>query len=371
MKNQMGLASHSDNSFDFLRVLAAMAVLYSHSYALYGRAEPLPVAGHSFGSLAVALFFAISGFLVCQSWVRDRSVRRFVIRRALRIFPGLLVCAAVTALVIGPAFTTLSAAEYFRSGTAWNYIWHAGLALDSPLLQGVFEHNPRSAMPNGSLWTLRYEILMYLLLAALGRVLPQARLKLACILCFMVFGGIWLTLMLGDLTPQKLPFLWRLGTDLYAERIAYLGAFFFSGACMYLYFEKIRLTGFAAVLMVAVTCIADNDVLAMLLLWLVAPYAALVFAFKAPAPFRKTNGFDYSYGIYIYAYPVQQALSLLGIKNGLAWSTVLMLSALVTVILAGLSWHLVEKPALSLKKALTPVLAVRSPSAADPQSRAA
>lgn len=113
---------HQNNAFDFLRIFAASAVLYSHSYALYGLPEPYPLPGQTYGSLAVALFFSISGFLVCQSWMNDPSFSRFFIRRALRIFPGLLVVVILTALVIGPLFTTLTLQEYFASGTAWNYI---------------------------------------------------------------------------------------------------------------------------------------------------------------------------------------------------------------------------------------------------------
>ena len=80
------------------------------------------MAGQSYGSLAVALFFAISGYLVCQSWVRDPSPMRFVVRRALRILPGLGVVVMLTAFVLGPAFSSLSAQEYFADKRTWSYL---------------------------------------------------------------------------------------------------------------------------------------------------------------------------------------------------------------------------------------------------------
>lgn len=343
--------SHQNNAFDILRIIAASAVLYSHSYALYGLAEPLPVAGQTYGSLAVALFFAISGFLVCQSWMRDPSLARFFVRRGLRIFPGLLVVVFVTALMIGPMFTTLTLEEYFSSGTAWHYIWQASLTLGSPSLEGVFESNPYPGGPNGSLWTLRYEILMYVILAVLGQITPRVILKYVCPLAVLCFGTVWLVATIGNLTPINMPFVWRLNTDFYGERIAYLGAFFFSGATMYLYFPKIPLSGGLAWSMGLALLLIGNSVLAMVLLWVALPYIALVFAYRAPAIFRKTNGLDYSYGIYIYAFPVQQSVSLIGYQQDLPWFSVLFISSAITLLLAGLSWHFIEKPALSLKDA--------------------
>jgi len=224
--------------------------------------------------------------------------------------------------------------------------------LGSPPLEGVFEANPFPGAPNGSLWTLRYEILMYAILAISGRFIPQSMLKHLCPLAVVVFGTIWIVVTVGHLTPVKIPFVWRLQTEFYGERIAYLGAFFFAGATMHVHFERIPLSGwFACALGIALLTVS-NDLLAMTLLWVALPYMAIVFAYKAPAPFRKTNGLDYSYGIYIYAFPVQQSVSLIGAQQELPWISVLLISAAITLLLAGLSWHFIEKPALSLKNLL-------------------
>ena len=111
-------AHGSGNAFDFIRVVAALAVLYSHSFPLFGLPEPSH-AGQTLGSLAVAIFFAVSGFLVCQSWLRDPDVYRFTLRRALRIMPGLIVAVAFTAFVAGALDTRLPLSEYFTARGTW------------------------------------------------------------------------------------------------------------------------------------------------------------------------------------------------------------------------------------------------------------
>lgn len=341
-----------DNAFNFLRILAASAVLYSHSYALFGLEEPIPVSGQTYGSLAVALFFSISGYLVCQSWIRDPALTRFFLRRGLRIFPGLLVVVLLTALLLGPVFTTTPLTEYFLSDSPWNYIWQGALTLGSPSLLGVFDSNSYPRAPNGSLWTLRYEILMYFLLALFGRIFACSALKWICPTAVFFLGAVWVIANTSELTPVKIPFLWRLHTEFYLERIAYLGAFFFAGATMYVYRHEIKLSGLLAGVMIIPLLIINNSLVSMIALWIAIPYMALVFAYKAPAIFRSFNGADYSYGVYIYAYPIQQAVSLICSQSGCSWIVALIISGLITLLFASLSWHFIEKPALALKSSI-------------------
>lgn len=108
---------------------------------------------------------------------------------------------------------------------------------------------------------------------------------------------------------------------------------------------------FASALGVA-TLVVPDSIVAMLLLWVALPYMAIVFAFKAPVLFRKINGADYSYGIYIYAFPIQQSVGLIGHQKGWSWLAELFIASGITLMLAGASWHCIEKPALSLKDLL-------------------
>jgi peptidoglycan/LPS O-acetylase OafA/YrhL len=343
-------AAGHKNAFDALRIIAALAVLYSHSYIIYGFPEPIPIAGQTFGNLAVALFFSLSGYLVCQSWTRDPDFIRFALRRALRVLPGLLVVVLVTALLLGPLLSSLSAREYFSASGTWHYLTNALLGGGPDSLPGVFKENRYPAAVNGSLWTLGYEFGMYVMLALVGKLFRHTAFAPACGAFFLLFAIVWIALSVSGHADMRLPFIWRLGVDIRIDRVCYLGAFFFAGACAWLYRDRIRLVPWLATLALGGLVIVQSPLLVMPLLWIVTPYVVVVFAFKAPAVFRRLNGFDYSYGIYIYAFPIQQGFSQLGAARGWPWLAVLALSFLVTMLAAALSWYFVEKPALSFKK---------------------
>lgn len=141
------LASRRNNNFNLIRMLAATAVLMSHSYPLalgHDAVEPLSDwIGLSLGELAVITFFCVSGFFISLSRDRAGSTVDFSTARFLRIYPGLTLVLLLSAFLIGPLFTTLSASEYFRSGETYGYLTH-NLTLFSMKFQlpGVFENTP-------------------------------------------------------------------------------------------------------------------------------------------------------------------------------------------------------------------------------------
>jgi len=109
------LKEHTLNNLTALRWLAASLVLYGHSFVFLGLPEPLFLQWVPLGPLGVYIFFAISGYLVSQSWDRDPHLFRFLQRRALRIFPGLAVCTILCVMVLGPLLTTLDLKTYFSN----------------------------------------------------------------------------------------------------------------------------------------------------------------------------------------------------------------------------------------------------------------
>lgn len=160
-------------AFDGLRLLAAFGVLYSHSFVLtrMDYKEVLIRFTHGATPLAeisVYVFFAISGYLITQSWLRDPSIKRFMIRRLLRILPALVFVIAVSALIIGPLLTTLSLQEYFSNRAAWNYLSKIFIYPTQYGLPGIFENNPFPIVVNGSLWSLRLEFALYIIVMILG-----------------------------------------------------------------------------------------------------------------------------------------------------------------------------------------------------------
>lgn len=328
-----------------------MAVLYSHSYPLYGLPEPQVASlEETWGSLAVAVFFVVSGFLVCQSWDRDPNAVRFAVRRGLRIIPGLVVAVFFTTFVAGAISTRLPIAEYVTADETWAFFLNnASLIAGIHAPPGAFEDAPHYGA-NGSLWTLRYEALMYLALLLMGLT---GQLRRCCVAAFALCSIGWMAMELQGMDgyPLPLPLLWKIHLQFDGYRVARLGALFFGASCLFLYKERLPLSKTVAALLLGVLLLVPAQWSAPALL-LALPYATLALARKAPAALCNLRGWDPSYGIYIYAFPVQQLVSECCRTHDLGWGFALCISIAVTLVLAIASWVSIEKPALALKHLL-------------------
>lgn len=326
---------HRENNFDFLRLLAALLVLVSHQFALSGRHEPLTPIG-SWGGTGVLIFFAISGFLIAGSWSHDPHLGRFLVRRSLRIWPGLAVALVLIALVLGPLVSSLDAHAYYRSPVTWNYFNQLGLWKFESMLPGVFASNPVPQSANGSLWTIPIEVRCYLVLAFLG-MLGLMRKSWLLPIAFVGFA-IWFF------------FLFRLGYEWPIRTQLQMGVVFFCAASMYQLrglWEGRRLITWACVL-AAVGALwfgGWQEVAATLGVPLVVVLAGTG---STPVLRRAGRYGDISYGLYIYAFPVQQTWVWLGGAD-LPMAVGVMGCTLITGVLAWLSWVWVERPALRLK----------------------
>jgi peptidoglycan/LPS O-acetylase OafA/YrhL len=342
---------HAENAFDAVRVLAAWAVLYSHSFAVVGVPEPTPLAGQTYGRLAVGVFFALSGYLVCGSWLADPSPWRFAARRALRIVPGLVVNGLVTALLIAGMVTSLPAADYYRSGSVWSYVLKLPTLLSSAYLPGVFESNPLPHTTNASLWTLRYEVLMYACLAAIGWLTPARLLKATCLVGFALFVVGASTLAYTAAWPHGIV-VESPDNRMRAEAMCMLGAYFFGGCVLWLWRTRLQLPiWLVPALLIPAAWVLDPRLVAVYLCFVI-PVVAIAAGLNAPQLLRGLNGHDYSYGIYIYAFPVQQALLATWPAGQRHWFATLFIATAATVVIAAFSWHCVEGPALRLKPRL-------------------
>src|ERR1700692_3634601 len=230
-----------DNNFNLLRMVAALCVLVSHSYALAigdGELQPFKAGlGMSLGEMAVDVFFIISGFLICGSLFARQDLIRFVTARCLRVYPALVVVVLISALVLGPLMTTLEPSGYFANKLTWTYIEKNGMAatgMQSPL-PGVFLNNPFGAAVNGSLWTLHYEIMMYcliLLFWMLVRRLPLSLKSTGAILIVLIATGFIARWVLPQHIHSQYP-----GFDNFSK----LFAVFFIGAAVWFYRQVIAL----------------------------------------------------------------------------------------------------------------------------------
>lgn len=327
-----------DNNFNALRFWAATAVLFSHSFPLgAGLQDPLQALTNdstsSIGSVAVIVFFVISGYLIASSYDRSNDPLTFIWCRILRIFPGLIVALLVIALIIGPIFTTLPLADYFSDPATYRFtISNLPVFLyPSDSLPSLFMTNPFPGKVSGSLWTLGFEFRCYLLVLLLG-VTRLLNLPVA-----MVLFGVATAIVAFVSRSHFL--LW------YA---AYFSGAFMAGAIYFL----CRLKPAAVWVWISVAgigmCMAFRVPLNLALM---SAGAYLTLSLATAKHFRVPHlarfG-DLSYGIYVYAFTVQQSIAhLMG-----SWSTWYFNAAIalpVVLLLAAASWNLVERRALLYK----------------------
>jgi peptidoglycan/LPS O-acetylase OafA/YrhL len=310
------------DNFDLLRLLASLMVLWSHQHALLAMPEAsMPVFNSNLGLI---IFFAISGYLNTGSLLRNPSWWRFLVRRAFRIFPGLLG-AAVFCVALGAVLTTSDALPF------WSVVPRFVLKNTTILfgidykLPGLFEANPYPGAVNGSLWTLPIEVKFYIYFAILA-VAVRYRPPL--------FLGAMLAILFAVLSWFQLA-----SDDGYAAHPQQFAVVFVTG-CVLALLERARgmLVAAAALILVAsVTWIAGG---AAALLPGTALAVILLGKLGSPAWLRPP--LDISYGVYLYAFPVQQ------VAAGIGWAfwPSLAISTCVTVALAIASAVWIEKPAL-------------------------
>ncbi|HEX2297645.1 MAG TPA: acyltransferase [Pseudonocardiaceae bacterium] len=344
------MRAHPSTGFGWLRMIGSLIVVVDHSAPLTdaSRLTIFPTSWNlSPGYIALMGFFAMSGYQISDSWRQDPSWWRFSVKRVLRLWPPLLVVVIVTAVLIGPLVSTRAPGEYFAAKETWGYIINnAGLYTLQHRLPGVFDGNPWPWSANGSLWTLPMELTGYLLVLGFGvfALFRRARwLTIVLILVLVVLdrrfdasigspgdGGSFLQVPIGSMTSFIVAF--SIGMALHAYR------------------DMIPWSPRVAWLLVGIHAVAYAVDLEALTLPFMAGYGAIVLAHHWPA---RLEGYDNwifgSYGLYIWAFPLQQLLIMAGADQ--QWS--LTLTALPLTYLFGcLSWRFIEVPTQSLRRYL-------------------
>lgn len=341
------IMSPSDNSFGVLRFALASAVLISHSY-LYAvghpEAEPFfKYTCHSMGEHAVQGFFILSGLLVAQSFDRSSNLLDFALARLLRIFPALIVCVLFSALVVGPLVTTLPMTEYFSSAGLPVYILKTIALISASIpLPGVFESLPLSGMVNTSLWTLKYEVMCYIGLGLAGLAgLFVPRWRNLSILLVAVF--LMLVFIEEPVSDGKVYSM--------IENVRYFSVFFATGVFAYLLRDKLVLSIWILLPLFVAFYFARGTIVFEVVTALFLGYGALWASSYSFGPMRRfCNRFDLSFGIYIFAGPLQQMF--LDFHPSMSPVTLAITTFIVAAPMALLSWVLIEHPALKARKPL-------------------
>lgn len=344
---------HQSNNFHFLRFLAASLVVVGHYFPLTGQSDAIEqwsLGLFPSGHIAVCVFFVISGYCVTQSKLHTSSTFSYLMKRVLRIFPGLLVALCFTAFVVGPIITTYPLREYFSTTQTYHFLDFIKLyPPNQATLPGVFSNNPHT-QANGSLWTLAYEFTMYLFLVVACFIFAK-RWGLF-VLLFLAFFSVFCFFYPHFLGNRTLPFL-----HLNLFHIIDFGIYFVLGMLAYIYRNSLKYNWrgvlFAFGAWMGMYFIADAGYLPLAAITWVryfsVTYLVLYFAFQKGVFNHFGKMGDYSYGIYIYAFPIQQSIVAILGKEIPMYQHVLLAFALILP-LSWFSWQYVEKPAIKLKK---------------------
>jgi peptidoglycan/LPS O-acetylase OafA/YrhL len=332
------------NAFNALRLFLAAMVVVQHAALTggYQLAEPLYVL---FGELAVDGFFVISGFLLARSWLRRPLWGRYLWHRFVRIFPAFWVCLLVTAFVIAPLAAAVQGLSWSAFWSEPNgplgYVWRNSLLwIQQTAISSTPAGVPLPYEWNASLWTLYWEFLCYLVLLVLGvwgvlRRTPYVVIWLA--------GLLWLVFVVQAFHDD---FDTWVNTSFTALVLPRLGLMFLLGAAFFLFARYVPVSGVIAAAAGAFVIAALAGPYDFRLIGAL-PLAYLVLWFGVRAPIRWGLRHDLSYGLYIYAFPMQQILVIAGVSFG--WIASAVLAVLMTLPLAAFSWFVVERPMLRRK----------------------
>ncbi|MES2043578.1 MAG: acyltransferase [Pseudomonadota bacterium] len=330
--------------FDYLRLTLAVGVIAMHSaivcYSFPGEIALWHSPLRPLIRAILPMFFALSGFLVAGSLERSRTLPLFLGLRVIRIYPALAVEALLSAFILGPIFTSLSLYDYVQDPLFARYFWNL-LGDPQYVLPGAFPHNPLPTYMNRQLWTVPFELLCYITLGGLSifglkrwpRLLPAAAVTLA--LAYGTFK--WLRsgqalIVVGPMPGLLLVVAFLAGVSLYwfRDRLPYSRAWF---------------VGMAAASVLLLSIVPFGDVVAPF----TAAYVTIWLGLTNPRRIWLVRGADYSYGIFLYGFPMQQAVAALGMWGQSPLGNFLG-SVAAAAAFAGLSWTFIEKPALRLRK---------------------
>lgn len=343
-----------NNTFDYIRIILAIFVIIAHSYPIFfgvGESDFITkiLRTESLGGIAVIGFFILSGFMITQSILNSKSIKEFFLKRVIRLFPGLIVMLLLTVFVLGPIVYNGNIENYFRNTGTWKYlIQNINLFGNTAYsIEGIFMNNPYPAAINGSLWSLKHEFILYIILMILSlcSILKDRK--------FMLFiTGISIVIYVLNIPFSPIfNSLTHIGIIMEITQFVKLMMYFFIGATIYLYKDKIKMNikYFIFCLLILLTGISLNVTKYALILTM--PYILMyIGTIKLKKNYLKKIG-DFSYGLYIYAFPIQQ-LIVYYFKNNITIWTYMFLSIIITSLFAIISTYLIDNNMKKIKKQL-------------------
>jgi len=312
------------NSFTFLRLALAIGVIFSHTFPLYGSSE-YSFFGLNLGTLCVHMFFALSGYLVTKSWVKVPQTLPFLVNRVFRLAPGLLL-----AILLSNSLSNVST---------------------------HYSHNPVPFIANGPIWTLPWEIACYLGLLFFGIIRTWTTQSIPIIYSLFIVLFVFNQGDIPSISTQVVGvmLLMFVGGGLVASleqviRWRWIGPL--SAICLLLTVPPLKptfLVAFRKIPLVYGPQISDERLITTVYI-LALPFFLIWIG--AHIKFKLILKPDFSYGIYIYGWAVQQFVWA-HFHRHLNHTTYFLSSLLITTIISSISWYLIESPILERKQSFT------------------
>ncbi|WP_413708772.1 acyltransferase family protein [Rhizobium sp. Rhizsp82] len=330
------------SGFDYMRIFLAVSVVFWHSYCV---SYPVSAAADAwagpFGYVLAPIlpaFFALSGFLVFGSLERSQKLHKFLALRVIRIYPALIVEVLLSALVLGPIVTQFPLSDYFTDREFYVYFLNT-IGWIHYLLPGVFLDNPMPKTVNVSMWTVPFELECYIILAAFT-VLGYLKVRSIAVLLFIAAcAAVAIDLTFRGVDPTPLGHI--------HGRVLILC--FLAGTLVYKFREVIPYNVWLAVMCGAFTVFASRNEVLIYAMPIPMAYVVAFLGLMNPRRSVFVDSGDYSYGVYLYAAPIQQAVVwFLGDRN--TWLLNAAVTLPIVTVFAIFSWHAVEKPFIKVKR---------------------
>lgn len=328
------LLKKENNNIDLFRLIAASMVIYGHAFALSREAGKSDIIGRLMlhqdysGSIAVKIFFFLSGLVVTNSLINNGDLVRFVVSRVFRIWPALILSSVITALFLGPILTSLPVVDYFHHNDVYSFIINVTSMKIQYTLPGVFVDNPYPNAVNGSLWTIPYEVFAYVLLFAFYAVGILSSKKLS--------AAIFLVMLVEPFLKFKILFPWLPNN----HEIDLLAPCFAFGAIMALNKEIIDIRFTPCIGFVVLYYFLRDTVYSSYFAY-ASIFLFILYASSRSFILKLKPKVDISYGVYLWGFPVQQVIAHHFNAQGVLFNQVT--SLLISLVLGYLSWHICEK----------------------------
>ncbi|MCF0131902.1 MAG: acyltransferase [Pseudobutyrivibrio sp.] len=344
----LALASEGrHNNLNLIRLIAALMVFYMHSLILCNGVAVEDIFGkinmgkEYAGGTAVYIFFVISGFLICRSYERSATVKKYFKARFLRIWPLLAVVVTLITFVVGPLYTYFPLSYYFTCKYTWKFFISIFFICTWNYLPGVFADKIIPSV-NGSIWTIMYEVICYILVAVTGFIWKRHRI--AAPVFTAILGCIhiaWKILEYPSIGPISGDFI---------SNFAKLGMLFCVGMTYYLYREKIKLSWWLVLISVVGLEIGILFFDFPLFFALFGSYLVMFFSFsktwKISQAYEKVG--DLSYCIYLSSFTIQQIVCSI-FNNEMNAYLNMIISLVICIPLAYISYRYFEAPLMKLK----------------------